>query len=268
MISTMAVLAAATDATSSPTVYYAFQESDLVGKSIVVLLLVISIFTWTVMLDKGMALYRARQFSDRFLSKFRSNRAGIAALVREGAANAAPVAEVYNEGMERLLEFYEESLPGSSTFAATAAVRPGVVAGRPQSPVKLTEAQLNAIQAVLESEVSSQIFKLETRIGFLATMVSLSPFLGLFGTVWGVMIAFCGIAIAGKSDFAALAPGVAGALLTTVAGLVVAIPSLIGYNFLTGSIRKFTEELDNFIEEFMVKVKLEQLGSGSDAEKE
>ncbi len=266
MFSSMAILASTVADGSSPTVYYAFQNSDLVGQSIVVLLLVISIFTWTVMLDKGMALYRARQFSDRFLSRFRNNRSGIAALVREGAANAAPVAEVYNEGMERLLEFYEEGAPGSSTYAATAAVRPGT--GRQMPPVKLTEAQLNAIQAVLESEVSSQIFKLENRIGFLATMVSLSPFLGLFGTVWGVMTAFCGIALAGKSDFAALAPGVAGALLTTVAGLVVAIPSLIGYNFLTNSIRKFTVELDNFIEEFMVKVKLEQLGSGVDAKEE
>ena len=265
MISPMMLLASATSS-SSPSVYYAFEHSDMVGKSIVVLLLVISIFTWTVMLDKGMALYRARQFSDRFLSKFHNNRSGIAALVREGAANAAPVAEVYNEGMERLLEFYEEEMPGSSTFAATAAIRPG--SGRTMTPMKLTDAQLNAIQAVLESEVSCQIFKLETRIGFLATMVSLSPFLGLFGTVWGVMMAFCGIAAAGKSDFAALAPGVAGALLTTVAGLVVAIPSLIGYNFLTSSIRKFTDELENFVEEFMVKVKLEQLGSGSDGKEE
>jgi biopolymer transport protein TolQ len=90
-------------------------------------------------------------------------------------------------------------------------------------------------------------------------MVSLSPFLGLFGTVWGVMMAFCGIAAAGKPDFFALAPGVAGALLTTVAGLVVAIPSLVGYNMLNGSIRQLTNMMDNFTEEFMVRLKLEQL---------
>ena len=90
-------------------------------------------------------------------------------------------------------------------------------------------------------------------------MVSVSPFLGLFGTVWGVMLAFCGIAAAGKSDFSALAPGVAGALLTTVAGLVVAIPSLIGYNLLTSTIRNIATQLDNFSDEFMARIKLEQL---------
>ena len=72
-------------------------------------------------------------------------------------------------------------------------------------------------------------------------------------------MAFCGIAAAGKSDFAALAPGVAGALLTTVAGLVVAIPSLVGYNLLTGMIRNLTVTMDNFTEQFMVCVKLSQL---------
>lgn len=72
-------------------------------------------------------------------------------------------------------------------------------------------------------------------------------------------MAFCGIAVAGKSDFTALAPGVAGALLTTVAGLVVAIPSLVGYNLLTGTIRNLTVTMDNFTEQFMVCVKLSQL---------
>ena len=126
-------------------------------------------------------------------------------------------------------------------------------------PTKLSEAQYNAIEAVLISEVSGQEIELETRVGFLATMVSVSPFLGLFGTVWGVMLAFCGIAAAGKSDFSALAPGVAGALLTTVAGLVVAIPSLIGYNLLTSTIRNIATQLDNFSDEFMARIKLEQL---------
>ena len=112
---------------------------------------------------------------------------------------------------------------------------------------------------MLEREVSGQIQELETRIGLLATLVSVSPFCGLFGTVWGVMLAFCGIAAAGKSDFTALAPGVAGALLTTVAGLIVAIPSLVGYNLLTATIRNLTVTMDNFTEEFMVRIKLEQL---------
>ncbi len=254
----MCSLFAAGSVVASPGVYYAFENSDGVGKAIVVLLLVSSVFTWTIMLDKGMALYRARKLSDRFLSRFRNNRGAIASLVREAAANSGPIACVYSEGVERLLKFYEEAGAGSVAFGA-AAVNSAVNVPS-VTPVRLTDEQHNAIQAVLEREVSIQIMDLETRIGLLATMVSVSPFFGLFGTVWGVMMAFCGIASAGKSDFTALAPGVAGALLTTVAGLVVAIPSLIGYNLLTSSIRKMTVNMDNFTEEFMVKLKLERLG--------
>ncbi len=235
---------------SSPGVYYAYQNSDAMGKGIVIFLLVGSVLTWTVMLDKAMALYRAKKLSERFLFRFRENRKNVAtpSLVRDGAGDPAPVAVVYTAGVEKLLEFYEN---GQDTRIITSA---GGI-----SPVKLSDAQYNAIEAVLESEVSSQIESLETRIGLLATLVSLSPFCGLFGTVWGVMMAFCGIAAAGKSDFTALAPGVAGALLTTVAGLVVAIPSLVGYNMLTAAIRSLTVQMDNFTEEFMVRIKLEQL---------
>ncbi len=238
-------------ASSSPGVYYAFENSDGVGKGIVVLLLIGSVFTWTVMLDKAMSLYRARKCAGRFLYRFRANRGNVAtaSMVRDGASDPSPVAKVYSAGVEKLLEFYEHDSINQQFGAVGGICR----------PVKLSDAQYNAIEAVLEREVSGQIEELETRIGMLATLVSVSPFCGLFGTVWGVMLAFCGIAAAGKSDFAALAPGVAGALLTTVAGLIVAIPSLVGYNLLTATIRNLTISMDNFTEEFMVRIKLEQL---------
>ena len=237
-------------AASDPGVYYAYEHSDGVGKAIVIFLLIGSILTWTVMLDKAWSLYRAKRLSAQFLALFQSNgEVNLLAtpLLRESGENSGPVAAIYRAGVEKLLEFYEAGRP------ATAA--------RTAMPVacKLSEAQYNAVEAVLEREVSSQLKDLETRIGVLATLVSLSPFCGLFGTVWGVMMAFCGIAAAGKSDFAALAPGVAGALLTTVAGLVVAIPSLVGYNLLTGMIRNLTVTMDNFTEQFMVCIKLSQL---------
>lgn len=235
---------------SSPGVYYAYANSDTVGKSIVVLLLIGSVFTWSVMIDKGLSLYRARKYSNRFLARFRSNKRNIATpqLVRDGSAYPSPIGAIYSAGVERLLEFYESDFQNQQ-YSTAINVKPS----------RLSDAQYNAIEAVLEREVSSQIQQLETRIGFLATLVSVSPFCGLFGTVWGVMLAFCGIAAAGKSDFTALAPGVAGALLTTVAGLIVAVPSLVGYNLLTATIRTLTIAMDNFTEEFMVRIKLEQL---------
>lgn len=236
-------------AAQTPGVYYAYQNSDSVGKAIVLMLLVGSILTWTVMLDKAWSLYRAKRLSARFIMLFQHNGENnmlARSLLQEAKDNDGPAAAIYRAGVEKLLEFYES---GSTKIS-----RNGI-----PLPCKLSEAQYNAVEAVLEREVSSQLKELETRIGVLATLVSLSPFCGLFGTVWGVMMAFCGIAAAGKSDFTALAPGVAGALLTTVAGLVVAIPSLVGYNLLTGTIRQLTVMMDNFTEQFMVSVKLSQL---------
>ena len=234
-------------ASQVPGVYYAFQNSDGVGKGIVILLLIGSILTWTVMLDKWWSLYRAKRLSSRFQMLFQEygeNNMLSTALLREAEQNNGPVAALYGAGIEKLLEFYAD---GGNSYR-----------GMP-APCKLSEAQYNAVEAVLEREISHQLKELETRIGLLATLVSLSPFLGLFGTVWGVMMAFCGIAVAGKSDFTALAPGVAGALLTTVAGLVVAIPSLVGYNLLNGTLRQLTVMMDNFTEQFMVSIKLSQL---------
>lgn len=234
---------------STPGVYYAYQNSDNVGKAIVLLLLIGSVMTWTIMLDKWMSLRRAVKASRRFLARFKDNSRHLTSqsLVREGMSDSGPLGAIYTEGVEKLLEFYED---GSRNMG---------MAGSMVQPVKLSAAQFEAIEAVLERAVSHQIQELEKRVGLLGTLVSLSPFCGLFGTVWGVMLAFCGIAAAGKADFTALAPGVAGALLTTVAGLVVAIPSLVGYNFLNGTIRNMTVSMDNFTEEFMVELKLEQL---------
>ncbi|MBE6386826.1 MAG: MotA/TolQ/ExbB proton channel family protein [Lentisphaeria bacterium] len=240
---------------SVPGVYYAYQNSDSVGKAIVLILLLGSVATWTTMLDKAISLNRARKASKRFLARFKENTRYLTSqsLMRESLHDAGPIGAIYSEGVEKLLEFYENGTNGMINMSGAGA-----------QPVKLSAAQFEAIEAVLERAVSHQIQELEKRIGFLGTLVSLSPFCGLFGTVWGVMMAFCGIAAAGKADFTALAPGVAGALLTTVAGLVVAIPSLVGYNILNGTIRNLTVAMDNFTEEFMVELKLEQLAIDSE----
>ena len=229
-------------------VWYAYSNSDGMGKAIVILLFISSMVAWFIMIEKGLALYRSQKLSERFAANFNSHH-GMKAMLREGIDNPCPVARVYISGMEQLLEFYGQKPEEASQTAIV----------REKTQRKLSTAQLDAIQTVMEREISSQIFVIEERIGLLATAVSLAPFLGLFGTVWGVMIAFCGVASAGSANIQALAPGVAGALLTTVAGLLVAIPSLLGYNYLTQMIRKITVSMDNFSESFMAKLKLEQL---------
>jgi biopolymer transport protein TolQ len=227
-------------------VYYAFEKSDGVGKAVVVLLFLGSIFTWTIMLEKGVGLYKARKASEDFIRLFRKRPHPVGAIqdVRE---NFSPVARVFDSGIEKLLTFYGMSPEQARLYGSTQ-----------QPNVKLTAAEIETLRTTMEREVADQILLLEDKIGFLATTVSVSPFLGLFGTVWGVMMAFCSLASQGRADIAGLAPGVSGALLTTVVGLLVAIPSLIGYNLLTITIRKITVFMDNFVEEFMARVRLEQ----------
>ncbi len=222
--------------------FYAFDTSDVMGQSIVLLLLAGSVATWSIMLDKYLELHRARKLSENFLTGFHKAECITAPrLISAAAHDPGPVARVYAAGAETLLEFY------------------GSRDGEPVPARLLTTAQREAIRTVLDNAVSDQILVLERRVPFLALAVSVSPFCGLFGTVWGVMLAFCGAAKVGRADIAAIAPGVAGALLTTVVGLIVAIPSLVGYNILTGSIRQTTVYMDNFVEAFMTRLGLEQL---------
>jgi biopolymer transport protein TolQ len=118
----------------------------------------------------------------------------------------------------------------------------------------ISEIQMEAVRNVNERNVADQAVLLEGSMGLLATAVSASPFLGLLGTVWGVMDSFGGMAVSGSATLAAVAPGISGALLTTVVGLLVALPSAIGYNLLTNSIRRLTVQMDNFAQEFSADV--------------
>ncbi len=115
------------------------------------------------------------------------------------------------------------------------------------------------VKRSLENAVAQESLKLESGLILLAIAVSGAPFLGLLGTVWGVMSAFGGIAQQGTATLAAMAPGVAAALITTVAGLLVAIPAMFGYNWLVHNLRVFTVGLDNFAQEFVSKMESEFL---------
>ncbi|MBR2510469.1 MAG: MotA/TolQ/ExbB proton channel family protein [Lentisphaeria bacterium] len=228
-------------------VYYAFEVSDGMGQSIVILLLVASVVTWALMIDKYYALHKAKKLSNRFIAIFNENKRSVCAVAGSALNDPSPVCQVYGAGVQRLKEFYENSSNSAGGYVA------------PENAPRLTEAQMNAIEAVLEREISTQILELESGTSVLATIVSVCPFLGLFGTVWGVMLAFIGMAQQGSADIGAMAPGIASALLTTVVGLIVAIPSVIGYNAIGAMIRQLTVSMDNFSEAFMVKLKLDEL---------
>jgi biopolymer transport protein TolQ len=115
------------------------------------------------------------------------------------------------------------------------------------------------VKRTLENTVAQESLKLESGLILLAIAVSGAPFLGLLGTVWGVMNTFAGVAQAGSASLAVMAPGVSAALITTVAGLLVAIPSMFGYNWLVHNLRVLTVEADNFAQELISKMETEYL---------
>ena len=121
--------------------------------------------------------------------------------------------------------------------------------GRLDSSPKISPAQMRVVDSAMERGVGEAALRLESQMILPATAVSGAPFLGLLGTVWGVMDTFGGVASAGSANLAAMAPGVSAALITTVTGLLVAIPAMFGYNYLVTTLRGMVVELDNFAAE-------------------
>lgn len=220
---------------------YAFGHSDFVGQGICFVLFLFSIFTWVVMIEKGSALGRAERENARFLNAFRERHNPLA--IQPGMfGNFAPIASIFYTVCEKIEAFHLADVPGGPRRA-------------------LNDKELGIVHAALEQAAEEQLVILDKRMIFLATAISACPFLGLFGTVWGITIAFTELAQQGKADIQTLAPGVSGALLTTVIALIVAIPSLVGYNIITSKIKKMTVKLDNFSEEFESRLKIEQMDS-------
>lgn len=227
--------------------FYAFSQSDAVGKSIVILLFFGSIYIWTVMIEKWSSLTKAKKRSEDFKTIFRDSSYPLSVFSEAGRIEC-PLTEVYLKGSNQLLNYYNMKKENAICYG-----------NRNYPKQKLTGAQMETVRTILEQGVSDKILELEDKMGFLATAVSVSPFFGLLGTVWGVMMAFISMAMQGKAEISGMAPGISGALLTTVVGLLVAIPSLIGYNFLSNYVRQLTVYMDNFVEEYMSKLKLEQM---------
>ncbi len=226
---------------------YAFGNSDAVGQGICIILFIVSMITWVVMVEKGSGLKKAQLENERFLRYFREKRNPLA-LAEPVNIEFSPVSAVYFEALKKIEAF---NLTDRSTGLRRA----------------MNDAELGVVKATLEQAIEKQLSFLEKRMIFLQTAISGSPFLGLFGTVWGITLAFTDLAIKGKADIQTLAPGVSGALLTTVIALIVAIPSLVGYNILTAQLKKMTVTLDNFSEEFQSRLKIEQLESYAAAQR-
>jgi len=217
---------------------FAFDHATIAGKIVLLLLAIVSIFSWAIMLTKLRMIRFAQKQNARFLAAFRQDRQPLRLFEKNARFTGSPVFNVYRAGCEEMAF----QLLGSPEVDDTFRARLGIAD-------KISPAQMGAVNAAMERSVGETAIELESQMILLATAVSGSPFLGLLGTVWGVMDAFTGVAEAGSPNLTAMAPGVSGALITTVTALCVAIPAMFGYNYLVTSIRAAIVKMDNFAAE-------------------
>ena len=217
---------------------YAFTQATVEGKLVVATLFVASIFSWSVMVTKIRVVRLARTQNERFLAQFRSDRQPLRIYESKERFDGSPLYAIYRAGCKELAFHLLGSTEVDDTFWA-----------RLEIAERITPSQMGVVITAMERAVGESALRLESQMILLATAVSGAPFLGLLGTVWGVMDAFTGVAEAGAPNLAAMAPGVSGALITTVTALCVAIPAMFGYNFLVTRIRGMIVEMDNFAAE-------------------
>lgn len=202
---------------------------------VLAILVIFSVVSWYLIVLKWWQFRRMRQLGDRFMSEVEK------APRLEDAYHAAMrlPPSPYNRLLREAVHFFTELKPG--------ALKGGTVA----AASALTTTQLEALRMVLAKEVAAERDLAARFIPWLATFGSVSPLLGLLGTVLGVMDAFIGIAVGGSGNIAAVAPGVAEALVTTVAGLAVAVPAVMSYNLYVNRLGLFAGELEGFAQEII-----------------
>jgi biopolymer transport protein TolQ len=201
-------------------------NAGLFAKTILAVLLIMSVYSWAVIANRLRVYGRVEKADRVFLASFRRLRPGV---------DCRLVCEQHPQSM-----LARVALAGQRTLDQHPT-------GATPSPVLRSE----VVQRAMDRSASEETAGLERHVGFLATTGSVSPFIGLMGTVWGVMSAFLNIGAQGSASLVVVAPGIAEALIATVAGLAAAIPAVVGYNHLVGRLRDFTNAAVQFASEFL-----------------
>jgi biopolymer transport protein ExbB/TolQ len=226
---------------------FALDKATTEGKVTIGLLVIVSLFSWTVMITKARQLYLAIKMSKKFFGAYRATRDPLEIFNKNDEFLGAPAYEVYQTGAEELVYHLKNNPVDVKVRDKAARLTRDVV-------TKVSPASFDSVKVALERAVSAQAIALEKGMIILSTAVAGGPFIGLLGTVWGVMETFSGIARVQAASLTAMAPGVAGALIATVVGLFVAIPAMFAYNYMVTTIRAITQELDNFTAEYATSI--------------
>jgi biopolymer transport protein ExbB/TolQ len=227
---------------------YAIQNATTEGKITVAVLLILSLFSWTIILTKFRQLNIARRATKKFLATYASTRDPLDIQRKGEEFDGAPAYQLYIRGADELA--YQLKNNPVQISAATKFIN-STGEGNTDHLARATETKIStssfdAVRVILEEAAGAEAMSLEKGMIVLSTAVAGGPFIGLLGTVWGVMSTFAGIAESKAATLTAMAPGVAAALVATVTGLLVAIPAMFAYNFMVTTIRHITQELDGF----------------------
>lgn len=214
-------------------------KSGPVAKLILLILAIFSVVSWAIILHKLWQVHRAKGQTGRFLDIFRrsSKFSEVHAVCR--SFEASPLVGIFQAGYAEL----------------NAQLKQGQAVTQPTSPaaapVRPTLRSLQAVDRALLRAAAVEVTKLERQLSMLATTASITPFIGLFGTVWGIMTSFQRIASVGSTSLGVVAPGIAEALIATAAGLFAAIPAVYFYNHFVADVKRLTSAMDDFALEFL-----------------
>ena len=198
-----------------------FLRADIIVKSVMIILVAFSIYSWAIIFDKIRLFRKINKSAEEFEEKFWKSKSAETFYNNLPSTTNDPMAEVFKSSMQMVMKSRSKS--------------------------NLSE----RLVGVLEANIEKQMTNVDKNYTFLATVGSTAPFIGLFGTVWGIMNSFQSIAISRNTSLAIVAPGIAEALFATALGLLAAIPAVVAYNKFTSNSRKYTQKLENFTQSFL-----------------
>jgi len=198
-----------------------FLRADVIVKSVIIILILCSVYSWALIIEKYRLFKRINISSEEFEEKFWKSKSAETFYNNLPSNLDDPMASLFKDMMQSLL--------------------------KSKSKVNLSE----RMSGMLEAGIEKQISKLDKGFTFLATVGSTAPFIGLFGTVWGIMNSFQSIAISRNTSLAIVAPGIAEALFATALGLLAAIPAVVAYNKFNNDSKKYSQKLENFSKRFL-----------------
>ncbi len=220
-------------------VFELISQSGPMAKLVLLVLVAASVFSWGIILAKSRFLKRAMNENAEFLNIFWNSKSIDEIMAKCDRFNLSPIAKVFKGGVKELRRFTEKESRGLGS-----------------------EAVDNIGRALMRSS-NSEVGHLEKHVGWLATTASATPFIGLFGTVWGIMNSFQNIGASGSANLAVVAPGISEALITTAAGIAAAVPAVIAYNHITSQIKRMAIDMDCFTHDMLNIVQRSSISNSS-----